>query len=67
MTRERLSRNYWRYYRMLKDKFLATTNYVENNATNFSSFSNEYALLLQSIGVEVDNFFKVYCNYNPTD
>ena len=32
MTREGLSRNYWRYYRMLEDKFLATTNYVEINA-----------------------------------
>ena len=67
MTREELSRNYWRYYRMLEDKFLATTNYVEVALTNFSSFSNEYALLIQSIGAELDNFFKVYCSYNPTD
>lgn len=67
MTREELSRNYWRYYRMLEDKFLATTNYVEVALTNFSSFSNEYALLIQSIGAELDNFFKVYCRYNPTD
>ena len=52
---------------MLEDKFLATTNYVEINSGNFSSFSNEYALLIQSIGAELDNFFKVYCCYNPTD
>lgn len=52
---------------MLEDKFLSTTNYVEINSGNFSSFSNEYALLIQSIGAELDNFFKVYCRYNPTD
>ena len=64
MTRKELSRNYWIYYRMLEDKFLATANYVEINRFNFQSFSNEYALLLQSIGAELDNFFKVYCNFN---
>lgn len=67
MTRKELSRNYWRYYRMLEDKFLATANFVEINPANFSSFSNEYALLLQSIGAELDNFFKVYCGFNLTD
>ena len=67
MTRKELSRNYWRYYRMLEDKFLATANYVEINPANFSSFSNEYALLLQSIGAELDNFFKVYCGFALTD
>lgn len=67
MTRKELSRNYWRYYRMLEDKFLATANYVEINPANFNSFSNEYALLLQSIGAELDNFFKVYCGFNLTE
>lgn len=67
MTRKELSRNYWRYYRMLEDKFLATANFVEINPANFSSFSNEYALLLQSIGAELDNFFKVYCGFALTD
>lgn len=67
MTRKELSRNYWRYYRMLEDKFLATANYVEINPANFGSFSNEYALLLQSIGAELDNFFKVYCGFNLAD
>ena len=67
MTRKELSRNYWRYYGMLEDKFLATVNYVELNQANFQSFSNEYALLLQAIGAELDNFFKVYCGFDPTD
>ena len=67
MTRKELSRNYWRYYRMLEDKFLSTANYVEISPANFSAFSNEYALLLQSIGAELDNFFKVYCGFNLTD
>lgn len=67
MTRKELSRNYWRYYRMLEDKFLSTANYVEINPSNFSTYSNEYALLLHSIGAELDNFFKVYCGFNLTD
>ena len=67
MTREDLSRNYWRYYRMLEDKFLASTNFVEISPSNFQTFSNEYALLLQSIGAELDNFFKVYCGFSLTD
>lgn len=67
MTRKELSRNYWRYYRMLEDKFLATVNYVEIDPVNFGCFSNEYALLLQSIGAELDNVFKVYCGFNPTE
>ena len=67
MTRKELSRNYWRYYRMLENKFLSTANYVEISQANQSTYSNEYALLLQSIGAELDNFFKVYCGFNLTD
>ena len=67
MTRKELSRYYWRYYRMLEDKFLSTVNYVEISQANKSTYSNEYALLLQSIGAELDNFFKVYCGFNLTD
>lgn len=40
---------------------------MEINPSNFSTYSNEYALLLQSIGAELDNFFKVYCGFNLTD
>ena len=54
MTRKELTRNYRHNYRMLEDKFLATTNYVEINSGNFCSFSNEYALLIQSIGAELE-------------
>lgn len=65
MTREKLLRNYWRYYKMLEEKVIRTGNYVEIHPDNFASFSNEYALLLQSIGAELDNFFKVYCGFDP--
>lgn len=67
MTRKELSRNYWRYYRMLEEKFLETTNYVDIATPNFRTYSNEYAMLLQSIGAELDNVFKVYCGFNPTE
>lgn len=37
--------------------------YIELDWQNAGTFSNEYALLLQSIGAELDNFFKVYCGF----
>lgn len=67
MNRNELMRNYWRYYRNLENKLIATSSYVEIHRDNFAAFSNEYALLLQSIGAELDNFFKVFCGYNLTD
>ena len=67
MTRNELIRKYWRYYRMLEGKFRETTNYVEIDTSNFPTYSNEYAMLLQSIGAELDNVFKVYCGFNPMD
>ena len=35
MTRKELTRNYWRYYRMLEDKFRETIDYVEIATTIF--------------------------------
>lgn len=67
MTRDELSKNYWRYYRMLEEKVIQTANFVDIHPGNFGTFSNEYALLLQSIGAELDNFFKIYCGFNPAD
>lgn len=67
MNRNELMRNYWRYYRNLENKLIATSSYVEIHRDNFAAFSNEYALLLQSTGAELDNFFKVFCGYNLTD
>ena len=67
MTRKELSRRYWKYYRMLEGKLLESADYVEIDQRNFQTFSNEYALLLQAIGAELDNFFKAYCGFNPTD
>lgn len=63
MTRKEFLQHYWQYYLVLEEKFRNTLNYVELDQRNSSSFSNEYALLLQSIGAELDNFFKVYCGY----
>ena len=67
MNRSELMRNYWHYYRNLENKLIATSSYVEIHRDNFAAFSNEYALLLQSTGAELDNFFKVFCGFNLTD
>ena len=67
MNRSELMRDYWHYYRNLENKLIATSSYIEIHRDNFTAFSNEYALLLQSTGAELDNFFKVFCGYNSTD
>ena len=41
---------------MLEKKLMTTFNYVGLSTSNFSTFSNEYALLIQSIGAELDSF-----------
>lgn len=56
MTRKEFLQHYWCYYLVLEEKFKNTLNYVELNWQNAATFSNEYALLLQSIGAELDNF-----------
>lgn len=67
MTRKDFLQQYWRYYLVLEEKFRNTLNYVELDDRNGAAFSNEYALLLQSIGAELDNFFKVYCGFSSQD
>lgn len=67
MTRKDFLQRYWSYYLILEEKFRITLNYVELDERNAFSFSNEYALLLQSIGAELDNFFKVYCDFSAQD
>lgn len=65
MTRHEFLQSYWSYYLMLEHKFNQTMHYVELHNDNHSAFSNEYASLLQSIGAELDAFFKVYCGFEP--
>ena len=64
INRKEFLQNHWMYYLMLERKFLATIPYVSISSDNFSAYSDEYASLLQLIGAELDNFFKVYCGFN---
>ena len=67
MTRQEFLKDYWQYYLMLEKQFVNTLQYVDLDNNNFTTFSNQYANLLQAIGSELDSFFKVYCSYNPDD
>lgn len=67
MTRTEFIRNYWNYYLALENRVLQTTNYIELHPANENAFSNEYAILMQAIGGELDSFFKQYCDFSPTD
>ena len=61
MARDELLNKYWKYYLLLEKEFISTLDYVELNQANFNTFSNRYAVLVQSVGAELDNFFKVFC------
>lgn len=61
MARDELLNKYWKYYLLLEKEFISTLDYVELNQANFNTFSNRYAVLIQSVGAELDNFFKAFC------
>ena len=63
MNREQFINDFWAFYLILESKFLDTSQYVELDADNFSTFSKEYIFLLESIGAELDNVFKLYCGF----
>ena len=67
MDRNELSRNHWKYYLMLEKHFVESIEYVELHEDNFNTFSNGYALLIQTIGAELDAVFKEYCGFNTDD
>lgn len=48
-----------------RKKLINTFNYVELSTSNYSTFSNEYASLIQR--AELDSFFKLYCSFNFND
>ena len=66
MTRNDLMQQYWRYYLILEKRFIETITYIELNADNYAAFSNNYALLIQAIGAELDMLFKLYCGFNAS-
>ena len=67
MTPKELERQYWHYYLHLEKQFLNTIEYCELENANYNTFSNAYVLLMQSIGAELDTFFKVYCGFSTSD
>ncbi len=67
MQRDDFIRNYWNYYIALENRFLQTADYVAIDSDNEDTFSNEYAILMQAIGGELDSFCKEYCGFQPMD
>lgn len=67
MTTNELIQKHWNYYLMLEQKILETRNFVEFREENFSTSSNEFGLLIISIGAELDNFLKTYCEIPEED
>ena len=67
MTTNELIQKHWNYYLMLEQKLLETRNYVEFRTENYNTSSNEFGLLIISIGAELDNFLKTYCKIPEED
>lgn len=67
MTRNDLMQQYWRYYLILEKRFIETIAYVELNSDNYIAYSNNYALLIQAIGAELDTLFKLYCGFAASE
>ena len=63
MNRLEMIQKYWRYYLLLEKRFLESLEYVELHTSNYESFSNGYALLIQATGAELDTIFKEFCEY----
>lgn len=66
MTRDELQKQYWNYYLNLEKSFLEARKYVELDETNFSTFSDHFALLMQAIGAELDCVFKEFCELSTS-
>ncbi len=64
MNRLEMMQKYWRYYLLLEKRFLESLEYVELHKSNYKSFSNGYALLIQATGAELDTIFKEFCEYS---
>lgn len=64
ITRRELTEEYWQYYLLLEGKFVNTLQYVELRKFNYWTFSQEYELLIQAIGAELDSVFKMFCGLN---
>lgn len=58
---------YWRYYLLLEKRFIDTLDYATLAIENYRTFSDEYSLLIQAIGAELDNVFKTYCHFASSE
>jgi hypothetical protein len=52
----------WLYFLSLEKDFILTLDYVELDAANAKTFSNEYAKLILLLGSEVDVVAKLLCD-----
>lgn len=65
MNRDEFISKYWKYYLVLEKQFSETLDFAEFHKDNYNTFSNHYAMLIQSIGAELDSFFKEFCKLAP--
>ena len=52
---------YWNYYTNIENDLFQTFRYVEPTRENFSTYSVEYAKIINVSGAEIDNIMKALC------
>lgn len=60
---EQFLKKYWNYYIEIESQVLKTRRYIEFDTNNRKAFSNEYLMLYQAIGSEIDVIGKEIANY----
>lgn len=61
---EQFLKKYWNYYIEIESQVLETRRYIEFDANNRKAFSNEYLMLYQAIGSEIDVIGKEIAYYD---
>lgn len=61
---EQFLKKYWTYYIEIEHQVMETKRYIEFDTNNRKAFSNEYLMLYQAIGSEIDVVGKEIANYS---
>ncbi|MDE6597685.1 MAG: hypothetical protein K2K60_03495 [Clostridia bacterium] len=67
MSREDFLRDYWKYYMMLENKFMASLNFVMLSTENYGTYSLEFVNQLFTIGSELDVVMKMISGFSETE
>lgn len=65
MTRDEFFKAYWNGYKLIEQRFLATSRYISVHKENYATFSDEYLDIIILCCSELDSVATQYCKYLP--